>query len=322
MIKTRENGVGGPQGAFDASAATCPTYGSRDAHNAAGGLLAQWLLLGQATKDARLSRSDLAVLHSIADRIGDNGKAWPSMTRIAADVGVDPRTATRSIKRLVETGYLVRQSGNRTTSNVYRLGTGEAAGTGEFTGTGEAAGEVPASSSGRYRRVRPSNPPSESTHEVAHTKARTRAERAQLPEPPTWVPREAWDGYVEMRKRKRSTLTPRACELVFKQLERFQANGHDPGDVLDRSTAAGWTGVFEPRVDQQNKTANAGGGFQARASREEQAREAGRRVSQNWLAKQEAADFAEGGGSLFASRPASNVIESTATVIKAGTAER
>jgi hypothetical protein len=132
-----------------------------------GTLLSRWNLLGRAARDAHLSRSDLAVLHAIADRIGDTGTAWPSVRRIADDARVDPRTVTRSINRLCDCGYLLRQSGSFTTANVYRLGMGEPARSGESTHTGERVpigkvarrGEAVA----RYGRTRP-----EGMGEAAH----------------------------------------------------------------------------------------------------------------------------------------------------------
>ena len=154
-----------------------------------GTLLSRWNLLGLAARDAHLSRSDLAVLHAIADRVGDTGTAWPSVRRIAEDARVDQRTVTRSINRLCESGYLIRQSGNFTSSNVYRLGTGELARTGDSTRTGEHAttgkaarrGESVAGC-GRTRHegmgelahvILPVNPPNESTHDSSTPAALT-----------------------------------------------------------------------------------------------------------------------------------------------------
>ncbi|MFT3754691.1 MAG: helix-turn-helix domain-containing protein [Pseudoxanthomonas sp.] len=111
-------------------------------------LLRHWLVLGQATRDARLSRSDLAVLHCIAEHINKVTKeAFPGVKRIASITGADRRTVTRSVARLCDTNYIIRNSGNRFTSNTYLLGTGEAAPTDEAAPTGEAAQG--------YGRVRP-----------------------------------------------------------------------------------------------------------------------------------------------------------------------
>lgn len=67
---------------------------------------------------------------------------------------------------------------------------------------------------------------------------------------PTWIPVDAWRGYIEMRKRKRAPPTKRALELVVKALDNLRRGGMDPGAVLDQSTRNSWTDVY-PLKDQQ-----------------------------------------------------------------------
>ena len=62
---------------------------------------------------------------------------------------------------------------------------------------------------------------------------------------PDWVPRQAWAGFEETRKKLRKPLTEYAVNLIVKRLNDFRAAGHDPGAVLDQSTEMGWQGVFE-----------------------------------------------------------------------------
>jgi Helix-turn-helix domain len=61
---------------------------------------------------------------------------------------------------------------------------------------------------------------------------------------PDWIPREAWDGYEEMRRKKKKVPTDRARRLAVKELESLRAAGHDPAAVLDQSTYNNWTGLF------------------------------------------------------------------------------
>jgi hypothetical protein len=68
------------------------------------------------------------------------------------------------------------------------------------------------------------------------------AASAALPE---WVPKEPWNGYLEMRKRIRRQLSTRGVQLILGKLEKLRASGQDPGAVLDQSTEHSWQGVFE-----------------------------------------------------------------------------
>ena len=87
------------------------------------GLLSRWTLLCAATRDARLSRTDCATLGAILDRLDNSGVCWPSLNKIAEDAQVSRSSAVRSLVSLTGHGYLLRESGNRTMSNRYRMGT-------------------------------------------------------------------------------------------------------------------------------------------------------------------------------------------------------
>ena len=87
------------------------------------GLLVRWKLAQSASRDRRLSRTDLAVMMAILDRIDDaTGIAWPGLKRIAIDANADRSSVVRSLGRITECGYLLRESGDRTKSNRYRMG--------------------------------------------------------------------------------------------------------------------------------------------------------------------------------------------------------
>jgi uncharacterized protein YdaU (DUF1376 family) len=67
---------------------------------------------------------------------------------------------------------------------------------------------------------------------------------------PSFVPQDAWDGFVQMRRTGKGVFTERAAALILKQLEAMRAEGQDVAAVLDQSTANGWKGVFP--LKQQN----------------------------------------------------------------------
>ena len=72
------------------------------------------------------------------------------------------------------------------------------------------------------------------------------------PSIPDFIPLEAWNAFLGMRKAKRIPNTPRAIKLLIGNLEKFHAAGHHVGEILDISTMRGWTGVFEPKEEHRS----------------------------------------------------------------------
>jgi hypothetical protein len=68
----------------------------------------------------------------------------------------------------------------------------------------------------------------------------------QLPLP-QWLPLDAWNGFVEMRRKMRHPLVGRARELTLSKLADFRAEGFDPADILNESVMNGWRGIFRPK---------------------------------------------------------------------------
>lgn len=70
---------------------------------------------------------------------------------------------------------------------------------------------------------------------------------------PAWIDREAWDGFVEMRKRQervsrgKIAWTGRAEKLVLAELYKLHDKGHDANKALDDSSMKGWTDVYPPK---------------------------------------------------------------------------
>lgn len=64
---------------------------------------------------------------------------------------------------------------------------------------------------------------------------------------PDWVPQEAWDGWLDMRRKSKHPATVRAQALAVGELEKLKRQGHDPGKLLDLATLHGWRGIFPGR---------------------------------------------------------------------------
>lgn len=65
---------------------------------------------------------------------------------------------------------------------------------------------------------------------------------------PDWIPQEAWQAYVEMRKKMRKPLTDYAIKLAVSKLEQMMLQGQDVQAVLDQSILNGWQGLFPVQV--------------------------------------------------------------------------
>ena len=65
---------------------------------------------------------------------------------------------------------------------------------------------------------------------------------------PDWIPVEAWQGFVEMRKAK-APLTERSKALVIGKLSELRSSGQDIGKVLDQSVESGWKTVYPVKTN-------------------------------------------------------------------------
>jgi len=76
------------------------------------------------TLDPELSPVDCRVAWRILTRMAENtGRSWLSIMTLASEVGIDRRTVFRSIRRLVDGGYLLKDAGlGRGHASSYGLG--------------------------------------------------------------------------------------------------------------------------------------------------------------------------------------------------------
>ncbi len=71
---------------------------------------------------------------------------------------------------------------------------------------------------------------------------------------PSWIDKEAWEAYLEMRKSiKKPMKTERAIKLAIHKLEVLLKQGEDPTAVLDQSIFNSWQGLFPVKNDISQK---------------------------------------------------------------------
>lgn len=80
---------------------------------------------------------------------------------------------------------------------------------------------------------------------------------------PDWIPIDAWNGYVEMRKKQKKPLTQRAMELRVADLAKWRIAGQDVAAILDQSTVNGWTDLYEVRGSERRNDGERRAGIQA-----------------------------------------------------------
>ena len=74
---------------------------------------------------------------------------------------------------------------------------------------------------------------------------------------PGYIDKDAWDGFVEMRKAmpKTKPFTTRAATLILYELQRIKDAGHCPNAALDQSTLRGWADVWPAKAKDIEKAA-------------------------------------------------------------------
>jgi predicted RNA binding protein YcfA (HicA-like mRNA interferase family) len=68
-----------------------------------------------------------------------------------------------------------------------------------------------------------------------------------LLEIPAWLDFNAWQAFLEMRRKIGKPCTPRAMELLIRKLQGFEDRGVSSTRALEESTMNCWQGVFEPK---------------------------------------------------------------------------
>lgn len=66
---------------------------------------------------------------------------------------------------------------------------------------------------------------------------------------PEWLPLEAWNAYIEVRKKLKAPNTPRPLGMLITELTRLKSLGFDPCAVLDQSTLKGWKSVYALKAE-------------------------------------------------------------------------
>jgi hypothetical protein len=188
------------------------------------------------------------ILLAIADCADHETRtAYPSVSALMRKTLLSERTVQASIRKLVEIGELaVETGGGRRKRNLYTVQ--------KLRGMPDKeTPQLTTLNPAEHDAETPQNlPPLLTRNVILNVKEPSSADGSKgngkfvLPD---WIPLDAWDGWVEMRKRSRVANTDRALALTVKRLGELREQGHDPAAVLDQSVQRGWRGVFPLKPD-------------------------------------------------------------------------
>lgn len=198
-------------------------------------------LMSAVWERSDISSTQKLVLLALADWANDDGLCWPSIDRLAQKTGMAGRSVQRIIRDLEQTGLVKRD---------------------EVVGKGN-----------RYWILTPLTdchprhsvtPPLTECHPTPDTVSPNTSYTPHLPVNvirglPDWLPLDAWDGWLEMRRAKKKPMTGRAMHRALNKLEAMREAGQDIAEVLDRSTMNGWTDIYEIKGGSNNGNKKADG---------------------------------------------------------------
>lgn len=181
------------------------------------------------------------VLLALADWANDDGLCWPSIATIGTKSSLKERAVQMTIRSLEDAGFVMRE---------------------EVVGRGN-----------RYWLRMPPHemhprtectPPPHEMHPTPALNAPNTPKTHQLTPKyisalPDWLPLDAWNGWIEMRKARKKPLTERAMQRALNKLDDMRQAGQDIAEVLDRSTMNNWLDIYEIKGAVNNGTRKADG---------------------------------------------------------------
>lgn len=205
------------------------------------------------------------VLVAMANCANSDMTCWPSIQYLSDATCQDRKTVLENIKRLKEAGLIkdtnLRRGGTGQVV-VYQLNSAENGSVKEAQKRNSTEnGTVPKTDGNStvfpYKESRFS---AETVPKTGHgtviepsIEPSGKRQRAQAPtiDLPDWIPEDAWNGFIAMRKAIKKPITAEGLPLAVKKLESLRATGNDPRAVLEQSTMNNYQGLFEVKVSNQ-----------------------------------------------------------------------
>jgi len=224
--------------------------------------------------------STLIVFLALADWSDDYGKSWPSVSKLATKTRQSERNTQYCIRELEQDGYLTVLKRKETSSqyiiNLSKLEGGAKIAPVPDEGVQNETGGVQ-NSAENLRSVAPNTlvirqkehtlitqPSKDGFSLIAeepldHKKKLSKKEIQEFAlafNPPERIPRGPWDAWIEMRIEKNNCPTPRAIHMAIAEMDRLVREGSDYAAILNKSTIAGYPGLYAATNGKPNGNGN------------------------------------------------------------------
>jgi len=216
----------------------------------------RWAL--QIGEEKNLQPTMRHVLLILGNRADEQGYLYPSVAWICARTGLSRRTVQIQLKAISDAGLLQRDtrqndSGVRTSDGL-QLTINQPGLFMEMGGAESAPPRAAAARGGRNLRHGGGAAAAPYTQDIKQEEKKVRGQAAfPLPD---WMPKEAWDGWMEVRMAKKVPNTERALKIAVGKLEALKAEGYPPEKVLDCAIEKGWRGIYKPTELSTPQAAN------------------------------------------------------------------
>jgi hypothetical protein len=201
------------------------------------------------------------VLLALCDNANDQGECYPSITMLAEKCSMTTRSVQRHITDMEVAGIVARDMRNGR-STVYHINPRKFV-TPDTLSPPTDCHPTPATVSPPPLTQSRPTPDMVSPITIKEPSVEPKRNRQARPSSadaslilPDWLPLEAWDGYLDMRKKIRKVPTDYALKLVIADLGEFREAGHDVAAILGNSIKNGWTAVYAPKAVPTQPQAN------------------------------------------------------------------
>lgn len=187
--------------------------------------------------------SSLLVMLAFADWSDDDGRCFPSIASMAKKTRLSDSQARRVVHDLINMGYVQvvgnKNGGAKGSSRRYKINIKLLTATIDATPSADARGSTDAG---------------DDWHGCAETAIAYASLTVIEPsltikefELPDWVPIQAWNAYLEHRKKLKKPLTDYSMNLAVHKLEKIVDEGHKPADVINETILKGWLTFYAPK---------------------------------------------------------------------------